>query len=91
MTPKNISRVYRGISAAPGLTAGPVYIWLENDLTLPTPYKCEDPVAAWQKILAAIEDTQIEIGQMREQVLQEGDASRHIRRSPDDGSRRLVA
>lgn len=72
MTPKYTSRVYRGISAAPGLTAGPVYIWLGHELSLPTPYRCEDPEGAWQKILAAIKETQIEIGQMREQVLREG-------------------
>ena len=72
MTPKNTSRVYRGISATPGLTAGPVYVWPERDLSMPDPYRCEDPEAAWQKIKAAIKETQIEIGQMREQVLREG-------------------
>ena len=64
------STVLKGLPAAPGLTAGPVFIWQDLDLTLPAPYPSGDPEAAWRKISTAIDETKQEIEQIREKVTQ---------------------
>jgi len=69
MLPKQ-PKVLKGLPAAPGLTAGPVFIWQDLDLTLPAPYSSGDPGAAWGKISTAIDETRQEIEQIREKVMQ---------------------
>jgi len=59
---------FKGLPAAPGLAAGPCFILQEPVITLPQPYHCEDPQAAWQKIHAAIEATKTAVLEISERV-----------------------
>lgn len=63
-------RVIKGISAAPGLATGPVFVWRELDLSLPAPYTCEDDLVAWKKICSAIENAKDELLKIRSKVEQ---------------------
>ncbi|MGD8458635.1 MAG: phosphoenolpyruvate--protein phosphotransferase [Anaerolineales bacterium] len=60
--------IIHGLPAAPGLSAGPVYIWQEVNLILPEPYKPEDSMAAWQEILAAITTVKANLTTTRKQI-----------------------
>lgn len=69
MTNQKAKNLIKGVTAAPGLAQGPLFIWKVVELVLPTPYHCDQPEQAWRQIQQAIDTVKQDLITTRDRVV----------------------